>query len=182
MLYILRHGKTDWNAAYKIQGSTDIPLNDEGREMALRAANENPELSFDVCYCSPLSRAVETAEIFLKGKETPIITDERLREMGFGGAEGTEKVFEKPDLFLYKFFNDPAGYIPEMGAESIDELYERTGCFLKEMNILSEAENKNILIVGHGAMNCSIINRIRNVELKDFWKYMTGNCELVRLL
>ena len=37
MLYIMRHGKTDWNAKYKLQGRTDIPLNDEGRQMAKRA-------------------------------------------------------------------------------------------------------------------------------------------------
>ena len=34
MLYIIRHGKTDWNALHKLQGRTDIPLNDEGRQMA----------------------------------------------------------------------------------------------------------------------------------------------------
>lgn len=34
MLYIMRHGKTDWNAVHRLQGSEDIPLNEEGRQMA----------------------------------------------------------------------------------------------------------------------------------------------------
>ena len=63
MLYIMRHGKTDWNALHKLQGRTDIPLNEEGRLMALKAHEEYKSWNIDVCYCSPLIRAVETAQI-----------------------------------------------------------------------------------------------------------------------
>ena len=94
MLYIMRHGRTDWNDAYKLQGRTDIPLNDAGRRMAQEAAQRYREVSFDVCFCSPLIRARETAEIFLKGRDTPILFDDRLKEMCFGVCEGSENVFE----------------------------------------------------------------------------------------
>ena len=40
MLYIMRHGRTDWNDAHRLQGRTDVPLNDEGRRMAERAREE----------------------------------------------------------------------------------------------------------------------------------------------
>ena len=83
MLYIMRHGKTDWNAKHKLQGHADIPLNEEGRQMAEKAREEYDGPVFDVCYCSPLVRAKETAEIFLKGTHTPIIADPRLIEMSF---------------------------------------------------------------------------------------------------
>ena len=63
MLYIIRHGKTDWNALHKLQGRTDIPLNDEGRQMAEDARKEYRDVHFDVCFCSPLIRARETAEM-----------------------------------------------------------------------------------------------------------------------
>lgn len=82
MLYIMRHGKTDWNAVHRLQGSEDIPLNEEGRQMARDARKKYGDLRFDICYCSPLQRAQETAEIFLEGSGTPILTDDRLREMG----------------------------------------------------------------------------------------------------
>ena len=52
MLYVMRHGKTDWNKVYKLQGRTDIPLNDEGRQMAERAAAEYADVHFDICYCN----------------------------------------------------------------------------------------------------------------------------------
>ena len=81
MLYIMRHGKTDWNALHKLQGRTDIPLNEEGRLMALKAHEEYKSWNIDVCYCSPLIRAVETAQIVLKNRGIPIITDERRGNM-----------------------------------------------------------------------------------------------------
>ena len=50
MLYIMRHGKTDWNAKHKLQGHADIPLNEEGRQMAEKAREEYDGPVFDVCY------------------------------------------------------------------------------------------------------------------------------------
>ena len=66
MLYIMRHGKTEWNELHKLQGRTDIPLNEEGRKMAEQAREKYKDVSFDICYCSPLIRARETAEIVLQ--------------------------------------------------------------------------------------------------------------------
>ena len=67
----------------KLQGRTDIPLNDVGRKMAAEAAQVYKNVPLDVCYCSPLARARQTAEIFLKDRNIPIITDDRLIEMSF---------------------------------------------------------------------------------------------------
>lgn len=106
MLYIMRHGKTDWNAVHRLQGSEDIPLNEEGRQMVRDARKKYGDLRFDICYCSPLQRAQETAEIFLEGSGTPILTDDRLREMGFGMYEGTEHVTQKPECPVYTLFHD----------------------------------------------------------------------------
>lgn len=66
MLYIMRHGRTDWNERNKLQGRTDIPLNAAGRKMAEEAAAVYKNVPLDVCYCSPLARARQTAEIFFK--------------------------------------------------------------------------------------------------------------------
>ena len=96
MLYIMRHGKTDWNEIHKLQGRTDIPLNEEGRKMAALAKAQCDEIEFDVCYCSPLIRARETAEFVLRDRKIPIIVDERLIEMSFGIYEGVENSFKDP--------------------------------------------------------------------------------------
>lgn len=182
MIYIMRHGETDWNTRYKIQGQTDIPLNQHGIEMAKEAARKYSDMQFDLCFCSPLQRAMETARLFLSDKDTPIIPDERLLEMNMGEYEGTENVFSKPDCPVYKLFKDPVHYQAPEGCESYQQVYERTGAFIKEILFSEENRSKDILIVGHCISNCSIINQFRNIDLEHFWDAAHDNCELIRLL
>lgn len=183
MLYIIRHGKTDWNALYKIQGRTDVPLNEEGRRMAEEAAKEYKDVHFDICYSSPLVRAKETAEILLRGRDVPIITDDRLMEMSFGIYEGVERCYDIPNCPITVFFQKPEEYkVPVEGAESIKELFARTGEFLREKVYPEVEAGKDVLIVGHGAMNCSIVCQVKNKEIKDFWSDGIPNCKLMKLI
>jgi len=62
-LYLVRHGETDWNRDKRIQGSSDIPLNEIGREQARTAGRLLARRSFDALAASPLLRATETAQI-----------------------------------------------------------------------------------------------------------------------
>ena len=182
VLYIMRHGKTDWNVIHKLQGRTDIPLNDEGRDMAKAAGKEYQNINFDVCYCSPLIRAKETAEIVLQGRNVPIIYDDRLKEMAFGIYEGIENLYEQPDCPVNVFFQNPPQYVAAEGGESFEELFARTGSFLKEVITPALGENKDILIVGHGAMNSSIVCQIRGIPLERFWEAGIENCKLMKLI
>ena len=182
MLYIIRHGKTDWNVRHKLQGRTDVPLNEEGRKMAEAARAEYQHIHFDVCFCSPLVRARETAEILLKGRNIPILTDDRLAEMGFGSFEGIENSFQIPDCPINELFYSPEKYTaPPGGAESLDDLFARTGAFLKERVDPLLEEGKDVLIVGHGAMNSSIVCQIRQLPRAQFWSAGIENCKLMKL-
>lgn len=183
MLYIMRHGKTDWNEKHKLQGRTDIPLNEEGRRMAESAGEEYRDVHFDVCYCSPLKRARETAEIILKGRNVPIVTDERLVEMSFGVCEGVENSLHNPELPINVLFHNPEKYItPVEGAESLEQLYARTGEFLKEMVEPELKQGKDVLIVGHGAMNSGIICQVKQIPIEQFWSAGLAQCKLMRLV
>ena len=182
MLYIIRHGKTDWNLKHKLQGRTDIPLNEEGRAMARKAHDEYINVHIDKCYCSPLIRARETAELLLEGRDIPIIPDDRLSEMAFGIFEGKENSFDDKDCPINELFFSPQTYVAKEGwGESLDELFARTGSFLKE--ILPEVESgKDILIVGHGAMNSSIITQVRQKPVSEFWSEGIENCVMKKLI
>ncbi len=183
MLYILRHGRTDWNDKHKIQGHTDIPLNDEGCRMAEKAAEEYKDVHFDICFCSPLIRARETADILLKGRDIPIVYDNRLIEMSFGDYEGVENSFDIPDCPINVLFREPDKYIdPPGGAESLDDLFARTGTFLREKAYPLTDQGKDVLIVGHGAMTSSIVCQVRNMPRKDFWSAGIENCKLMKLM
>lgn len=181
MLYIMRHGKTDWNALHKLQGHTDIPLNEEGRNMAREAAEQYRLVHFDVCFSSPLVRAEETAQIVLKDRQIPIITDDRLMEMGFGIYEGIQDSFQIPDCPINVLFKDPVHYQPVEGGESLEQLFERTGNFLKEVVKPLLEQDKDVLIVGHGAMNSAIISQVRKLPLEEFWSTGIKNCRLICL-
>ena len=180
-LYILRHGRTDWNAQRRLQGRTDIELNKEGEEMALEKGRER-QFSFDICFSSPLKRAVRTAELYLTGSQTPILTDDRLCEMSFGQYEGmtVDDNFDK--LPISVFFSDPLSYRADRGAESVEELFSRTRAFIDEEILPRLKASENILIVGHGAMNCAIISQFRGYEIKDMRKEFPQNCQLLRLV
>ncbi len=181
MLYIMRHGTTDWNVKNKLQGRTDIPLNDDGRAMAIDAGKKYQNVNFDVCYCSPLCRAKETAELVLKGRNVPIITDRRLIEMSFGIYEGVENSFQRMDIPVHILFENPEKYEAVQGGESLEELFARTGEFLSEVIRPEIEKGKDILIVGHGAMNSSIVSQMKGLPLEKFWSEGIEQCKLMKL-
>lgn len=182
MLYIIRHGKTDWNEKHKLQGRTDVPLNEDGRRMAEKAREEYRDVHFDVCFCSPLIRARETAEILLRGRNVPVVFDDRLMEMGFGSYEGLENSFDIPDCPINQLFFEPGNYVsPPGGAESLDSLFARTGDFLREKIDPLLKEGRDVLIVGHGAMNSSIVCQVRGLPRSEFWSAGIEQCKLMRL-
>lgn len=90
-LELVRHGQTDWNLQGRIQGSSDIPLNDVGRGQAVEAGRRLAAQHWDAVVSSPLSRAAETAEIIARetgvGRGDMEIID-ALRERSYGDAEG----------------------------------------------------------------------------------------------
>ena len=179
MLYIMRHGQTDWNKECRLQGRSDIPLNDEGRRMAKAAREKYQNLHFDICFCSSLIRARETAEIFLSGRNIPIIPDDRLIEMSFGIYEGITDYFDNAEGPIHVLFTDPDSYTePAEGAESIDELFDRTGEFLRECAYPLLKEGKDVLIVGHGAMNSSIVCQVKNLPRSSFLHTGFAACEV----
>ncbi len=182
-LYIIRHGRTDWNTLHRLQGQTDIPLNQEGRKMAADAREACRDIHFDLCYSSLLSRAHQTAEILLEGRDVPIIIDRRLIEMSFGEYEGLIFDAQPAGHPINDFFGAPEKYMPACrGAETFEDLFRRTGEFLRETAEPLLAQGKSVLIAGHIAMNSSIICRLRGIPLDQFWSAGTDNCKLTRLI
>jgi broad specificity phosphatase PhoE len=89
VLYIARHGETDWNVAGRWQGHTDVPLNENGRAQALAIAATLRDRSFAGVVASDLARAHETARIVAAELGLAVAyTDPDLRERHFGPFEG----------------------------------------------------------------------------------------------
>ena len=82
-IYFVRHGETLWNKEKKIQGQSDIPLNEYGIELAKITADAMKNISFDVVYTSPLLRAKETAMILIKDRNLDIFEDEQRNNLQY---------------------------------------------------------------------------------------------------
>ncbi len=87
-IWFLRHGQTEWNKAYRLQGQLDSPLTARGREEARQQARLMPDILAQgpAVFVSPLGRAVQTASIALAG--APYRTDARLMEIDAGRWQG----------------------------------------------------------------------------------------------
>lgn len=169
-IYIIRHGETMWNAAGKLQGWSDIELNEKGREVARITAKALKDVNFDIAYTSPLIRARETAEIIIGDRDIQIINDERIKEIGIGEAEGRvydELIKENVENNFSKFFEHPDCYVPYNGGETFELLCKRAGDFID--NVLMKETHKKILVASHGAMIKALLKCIKNTKMKDFW-------------
>ena len=83
-LWLVRHGETDWNRDYLLQGWVDTPLNSTGRDQARELADRLAGRTFTGVWSSDLSRAVDTARLAF-GEPT---RDAALRELDFGDIQG----------------------------------------------------------------------------------------------
>lgn len=173
-IYLVRHGETAWNQAGKIQGQTDIDLNKQGFAQAAEAAERLKAVPFEIAFCSPLIRAVHTAETIIGERRITLTTDDRLKEINFGLCEGVDirtipKGTGEP-------FSDPGSYIAPEGAESFAQLYARSGEFVKQVLLPLEGMYETVLVVAHGGVNRSILNPVMNIPVEDFWHVHMGNC------
>lgn len=139
-LYLVRHGETAWNRRRRIQGRTDVPLNDTGRRQARLTGELLTRRPVRAVYTSPLSRALETAEIIAAeiGLPAPILDDE-LMERDYGDAEGLD-LAEVDRRF-------PNG-APVPGRESREQVAERVVPAL--LRIATAHPGESVVAVSHG--------------------------------
>lgn len=157
VITLVRHGQTDWNLGRRIQGSTDIPLNDTGRAQALETAVAlRAEVRGDtIVVASDLSRASETAEIIAAelGLAAPRLYPE-LRERSYGEAEGM-LIDDVPG----RFGSADRNAIP--GAENSADLRARGVRALRlvtrDARALTAPEATHVIAVSHGALISELI-------------------------
>lgn len=148
-LLLTRHGQTDWNVAGKIQGLTDIELNETGIMQAKSTQKKLLNEKIDIILCSPLKRAQKTAEIIASGRNIPMIIEPDLQERCFGTFEGkSPKEFDFDEIWNYKLNKQYET------AESIGHLFERIQKFLNK--IQKNYSDKTVLLVTHGGVTVPI--------------------------
>lgn len=149
-LYLVRHGETDWNRQRRIQGLTDIPLNDNGRRQARDAGALLARRRWDGVVASPLARARETAEIIAAelGLPAPELVP-ALVERNYGQAEGMDF------LEIERLFPD-RGSVP--GQESREQVVERVVPAL--LALAAAHPGESLVVVSHGGAIRAVLTEV----------------------
>ena len=171
ILYVIRHGQTDWNAERRLQGQKDIDLNAIGREQARQNGVDLREiLSFENqpfdFVASPLRRTRETMEIAREAMGLPpkdYRTDERLVEVSFGAWEGftlKELKATEPERLAERKAGKWDFIPPGEDAESYEILSWRVGSWLTSVE-------RPTVCVTHGGVIRSLFRLIGDVAKEE---------------
>ena len=152
---LLRHGQTDWNIDFRLQGITDIPLNDTGLAQARDVGKLIRSDDWDVLISSPLSRALSTAAIVAEESGmSGYSVEPLLLERAFGEAEGLTH-----EEWKTRYAN--LEVLP--GGESLSELADRAWTLLE--TLAATYSGQRVLTVSHGALIRKIVKLVSNGEL-----------------
>lgn len=155
-IYLVRHGQTEWNSEGRMQGSSDIPLNETGRSQARKLGKELRDVPFCGAYASDLSRAVETAELALEGHGLKIWQDPRLQEISWGVYEGQVKTPELAAKLEKMILSDqPNGE----GVETLERFTARIYPALQEIACRHLFDTR-VAVVVHGGVIRTLIEKL----------------------
>lgn len=176
---LIRHGETQWNRESRFQGIRDIPLNDNGRGQAQKAADFLKEVAIDFAVTSPMLRPKETAEIILQ-YHPDVSLDERsqLTEICHGLWEGkleTEIEQDFPGLLHQWKIAPETVQMPE--GENLQQVWDRAIATWNELvkYYANSPEPRTGIVVAHDAINKVILCYLLGLKPANFWSIKQGN-------
>jgi len=150
----VRHGVTAWNKEGRAQGSSNIPLDEEGVETAKKLAVRLADEEWDAIFTSPLTRARQTADLIASESGIEVVEDERLRERSGGLMEGTTEP-ERQQKW------GPQWRELDLQFETAENVVARGLEFINEQ--VQKNPNQRLIVVSHG----SFIKRIIVALMED---------------
>lgn len=164
LVYVVRHGETEWNRIGKQQGHLDSPLTERGIEQAHALAEGLINRGIELVFSSDLGRAIATADIICEKLGLSVRKDMRLRERHLGSLQGLTKDewrMKNPDEWMTFLSGDPDYCFP--GGESARQRFERSvGCVEA---LAKKNSGRIILIVTHGGVLSGLFYRVIGISL-----------------
>ncbi len=161
---LIRHAETAWNNARRIQGHSDVPLNETGMRQARQLAERLSDIELATIYSSTSSRAFVTARMVADAIGAGVTVRPELREKSYGkweGMTGSEIQAAYPDEFaLWQSERDPAFSAP--GGESDLDVRKRVRILLDELRPAHE-DGQRIALVGHGGSLRAIASELMGI-------------------
>jgi alpha-ribazole phosphatase len=169
-LYLVRHGETDWNAARRYQGQSDIPLNRTGIQQARKLAGRLSKEKIDTIYSSDLSRARETARLIAEHHSCKIHADSRLCEVSFGTWEGQtyDEIKKSAPSALAEWEADILTTAPPNG-ETLEQLTARVQSILSDL--CTRHADQTSLIVAHGGPLQVLLCLALDLSPSMYWQF-----------
>ncbi|MYL70107.1 histidine phosphatase family protein [Halobacillus litoralis] len=155
---LIRHGSTRWNKEKRAQGSSDIPLDEEGKADALKLAERLHKETWDILYSSPLKRAKQTAKIISEKVGLAIQFDTRIEEASGGQIEGTTE----PER-IEKWGEDWRSL--DLGIETPHSVVSRGKAFMDD--VLKKHAGKKVIVVSHGALISHLLRELDSQNVRD---------------
>jgi broad specificity phosphatase PhoE len=168
-IILVRHGQTPWNKDKIFRGSKDIPLNDTGREEARLAGEWLKGETIQAAYCSPLSRARDTAEAIARHHGLPVLDLPGLTDICYGDWEGlplTEVKVTYADL--YRQWETAPHTVRFPGGETLDEVRARAQEAVEE--VVRRHPDQTVLLAAHRAVNKVLIVAFIGLDNSHFWR------------
>jgi broad specificity phosphatase PhoE len=178
LLFTVRHGLTELNRDKRVGGRYDAPLIEEGRRQAREANGSFDGTHFDVVISSPLSRALETAEIIAGVRREDVVVEEGCTERSFGEMEGLTpaQVRERLPQVRYVRIGHVDYSLNPPGGETFEQLRERARGFLERT--LKLHGGKRILLFGHENFLQQLHGVIHGLGPMESLERAILNCEL----
>ena len=177
----VRHGETAWNTESRIQGHTDIPLNDTGLWQADRVARALHDERLQAVYSSDLLRARATAEAIAQAQQLTLRLETGLRERHFGHLEGLtrDEIAQRwPEQTRRWLARDPA-FGPD-GGETLQAFYDR--CVGTLAHLARRHPGECIAVVAHGGVLDCFYRAANRIALDAPRAWKVGNATINRLL
>lgn len=176
-LLLVRHGETDWNRETRFQGRIDVPLNDNGREQARKAAQFLKDVPLDFAFSSPMVRPKETAQIILQyHPNIQLELRDGLREISHGLWEGKleAEIEQTYPGELHRWRTVPAAVqMPE--GENLRQVWERAVDAWQSILESVASQTQTGLVVAHDATNKVLLCHILGLAPDHFWNFRQGN-------
>ncbi len=178
-IIIVRHGTTENNEKNIWQGRSDHPLNGKGKAEAQMLAERLANDHFDIIYHSPMTRAVQTAEIIVAGRKGNFQEVDAFVEIDMGDFDGMKfsDILEKYPDDYDRWVADINSPVP--GGESFHQVFQRVK---KGVNQILDSEEQNILIVGHAMVNRAIMGNMMKMNPVVARRFRMKNCAYSKLL
>jgi alpha-ribazole phosphatase len=150
-ILLIRHAQSEFHGRFC--GSSDPPLSLAGEAQARELAAKLRAASLDHIYCSPLRRALATAETIAAATACPLTIVEGLREIGFGSWEGlTWSEIELRDAAYAKSWMDQYPNLPAPGGEPFVAFQQRVENAFLQIRSEAERRSQNAAVVAHGGV------------------------------